>query len=106
MIVEMGIFAPFLWILWSVALLYRASKIVLDLRETRFFPIAFAIFWFAFLLLLPFTFGSLNNYQNYICNAYLWLLVGVLFRLPEVLAQSPGLEASPRRANARGGFQF
>jgi hypothetical protein len=106
MIVEMGIVAPFLWLLWSVVLLYRASKIVLDLRETRFFPIAFAIFWYAFLLLLPFTFASLNAYQNYICNAYLWLLVGVLFRLPEVLSQSPGLETSPHRTNVRGGFQF
>ena len=106
MIVEMGIVAPFLWILWSVALLYHSWKIILRLRETRFFPIAIAIFWYAFLLLVPLTFGSLNNYQNYICNAYLWLLVGVLFRLPEILARSPGLEASPRGTNVQGGFQF
>lgn len=106
MIVEMGIVAPFLWILWSAALIYYAWKIVLGLRETRFFPIGFAIWWYAFLLLVPLTFGSLNAYQNYVCNAYLWLLVGILFRLPEILAQSPGLEASPRGANVRGGFQF
>ena len=106
MIVEMGIVAPFLWILWSVALLYHSWKIILRLRETRFFPIAIAIFWYAFLLLVPLTFGSLNNYQNYICNTYLWLLVGVLFRLPEILARSPGLEASPRGTNVQGGFQF
>jgi hypothetical protein len=106
MIVEMGIVAPFLWILWSGALLYFAWKVVFRMRETRFFPIAFAIFWYAFLLLLPLTFGSLNGYQDYICNAYLWCLVGILFRLPDVLAQSPGLEASPHGANVRGGFQF
>ena len=106
LIVEMGIVAPFLWILWSGALLYHAWKIVLRMRETRFFPIAFAITWYAFLLLFPLTFGSLNAYQNYVCNAYLWLLVGILFRLPDILAQSPGLETSTRGTNARGGFQF
>jgi hypothetical protein len=107
MIVEMGIVAPFLWILWSIALLYYSWKIVRRLRETRFFPIALAIFWYAFLLLLPLTFGSLNSYQNYVCNAYLWLLVGILFRLPDVLVQSPTPAEAPSRApNVRGGFQF
>ena len=107
MIVEMGIIAPFLWILWSTALLYYAWKIVVGLRETRFFPIGFAIFWYAFLLLVPLTFGSLNAYQNYVCNAYLWLLVGILFRLPEVLVQSPApIEVLSPKSRVRGGFQF
>jgi hypothetical protein len=81
MIIEMGILAPFLWILWSAALLLSCWKIVRSLRQTRFFPIGFAIFWYAFLLLLPMTFGSLNSYQNFVNNVYLWLMVGVLFRL-------------------------
>jgi hypothetical protein len=107
MIVEMGIIAPFLWILWSAALLYYSWKIVRRLRETRFFPIAFAIFWYSFLLLFPFTFGSLSTYQNYVCNAYLWLMVGILFRLPDVLAQSPVLVGtSSSKSSSRGGFQF
>ena len=46
------------------------------------FPIAFALFWFIFLLLFPMTFGSIGPYENYIFNAYLWLLVGIIFRLP------------------------
>lgn len=86
LIIELGIIAPFLWFLWTGSLLYFCWKIVRQLRETRFFPIAFAIFWYAFLLLYPLTYAGLAPYQNYICNAYLWLLVGILFRLPDVLA--------------------
>lgn len=96
LIIEMGIVAPFLWLLWTGSLLYFSWKIVRQMRETRFFPIAFAIFWYAFLLLYPFTYGGLSAYQNYVCNAYLWLLVGILFRLPEVLAspQAPAIAST------------
>jgi hypothetical protein len=82
MILEMGIIAPFLWILWTAVLLYHSWKVVKRLRGTRFFPIAFAIFFYAFLLLYPFTYGGLTAYQNYINSAYMWLLLGILFRLP------------------------
>ena len=107
LIVEMGILAPLLWLLWTGALLYYGGQTVRRLRQTRFFPIAFAILWYAFLLLYPITYGGLPGYQNYINNAYLWLLVGVLFRLPQLQAADPGLTAIPsgRRAS-RGGFQF
>ena len=107
LIVEMGIIAPFLWILWTAALLYYGWGVVRRVRQTRFFPIAFAIFWFGFLLLYPMTYGGLSAYQNYINNAYLWLLVGVLFRLPEIQASTPNLsQASSPLERARGGFQF
>lgn len=88
LIIELGILAPFLWLLWTGALLYFSWKTVRQLRETRFFPIAIAIFWYSFLLLYPLTYGGLAPYQNYVCNAYLWLLVGILFRLPDVLSSS------------------
>ena len=88
LIIEMGIVAPFLWILWTGSLLYDCWKVVRRLKETRFTPIAVAIVWYAFLLLYPFTWVGLDAYQNYICSAYLWLLVGILFRLPDVLANS------------------
>ena len=107
LIVEMGIIAPFLWILWTAALVYYGWGLLRRLRQTRFFPIGFAIFWFIFLLLYPMTFGGLSAYQNYIYNAYLWLLVGILFRLPEVQASTPNLLPVPSgKARARGGFQF
>jgi hypothetical protein len=84
LILEMGCLAPFLWILWTMALLYFSWKVVRGLRGTRFFPVAFAIFWYALLLLYPITFASLSTYQDYICNIYLWLLVGILFRLQRI----------------------
>lgn len=107
LIVEMGIIAPFLWILWTAALVYYGWGVVRGVRQTRFFPIALAIFWFAFVLLYPMTFGGLSAYQNYIYNAYLWLLVGILFRLPEIQASTPNLPQAPApMARTRGGFQF
>ncbi|HKS83355.1 MAG TPA: hypothetical protein VJR23_17755 [Candidatus Acidoferrales bacterium] len=106
MIVEMGILAPFLWIAWGIALLYHSWKVVKQLKQTRFFPLAIAIFWYAFLLIFPLTYGSLSGYQDYICNAYLWLFVGVLFRLPEVLATGAPAIVPNRATVSRGGFQF
>ncbi len=102
LIVEMGILAPFLWILWSAALLYYCWKVVRQLRETRLFPVALAIFFYAFLLLYPITFGSMTGYENYICNAYLWLLVGVLFRLPAIAAGPAEAPARVGRGESRG----
>lgn len=85
LIIEMGIIAPFLWILWTAALLYYSWKVVRRLKGTRLVPIAIAILWYAFFLLYPLTYVGLSPFQNYICNAYLWLLVGILFRLPDLL---------------------
>jgi hypothetical protein len=107
LIIEMGIIAPFLWLLWTAALLYHSWLVVRRLRQTRFFPIAFAIFWYAFILLYPLTYGGMMPYQNYINNAYLWLLVGVLFRLPEIQAAGPAPAAVPSgKLATRGGFEF
>ena len=87
LILEFGILGPILWVFWSTALLYCCWKIARRLRQTAFFPIAFAIIWFAFLMLFPMTFGGTSAYQNYVTNAFFWLLVGILFRLPEIAAQ-------------------
>ncbi len=107
LIVEMGIIAPFLWILWTASLLYHSWKVVCPLRGTRFFPVAFAIFWYAFLMLYPFVYGGLSSYQNYLTNAYLWLLVGILFRLPDLLANAASPDAaSPERPHAGGRIAF
>ncbi len=88
MIVEMGILAPFLWILWGASLLYFAWKVAGSLRQTRLFPIALSITWYCFILLFLWTWGSLDAYENYTCNIFLWLLIGILFALPEIARTS------------------
>jgi len=90
-LIEYGILGPFLWLIWSTAVLIYAWKVVRKMRETVYFPLAFAIFWFALLLLYPMTYGTLNSYEDYIYNAYFWLLIGVLFRLPTLASESAGI---------------
>jgi len=92
LILEMGILAPFLWILWTAALLWSSWKVVRTLKRTRLFPIAIAILWYAFILLYPITFLGLDMYQNFVNNAFLWILVGMLFRLPDFVTVPPAPE--------------
>jgi hypothetical protein len=86
LIVEMGILAPALWFLWAGAVIFYSWKIVRRLRGTRFFPVAVGVVWYAFLVLFPMTYGSLSAYQDYICSIYMWLMIGILYRLPELAA--------------------
>jgi hypothetical protein len=88
-IAELGILGPVLWILWTATLLWEAWKTIRPLRQTRLFPIAIAIFWYALLLFYPLTYLGLDAFQNYINNAFLWILLGILFRLPEFAANTP-----------------
>jgi hypothetical protein len=106
LVIEMGILAPLLWIVWTAALLYYSWKIARGLRNTRLFPIAIAIVWYAFVLLYPFTYAGLAPYENYISNAYLWLLTGVLFRLPDLLAGAPPPVVVSSRRPSQGGLHF
>jgi len=108
LIIEMGIVAPFLWIAWTAALLYSMWQVLRRLRQTRFFPIAFAIFWYAFLLLYPLTYGGLSPYQNYVDNAYFWLLTGIFFALPGILVATPpaAVSALSMQERTRDRFRF
>ena len=92
LIVELGILGPILWILWTAALLWTMWKAVRPLRESRLFPIAAAILWYAFIILYPLTYLGLDVFQNFVNNAFLWLLVGILFRLRDLSLASPHLE--------------
>jgi hypothetical protein len=87
LIIEFGILGPILWTFWTVSLLIAAWKAVRKLKQTPLFPIGFAIFWYAFMVLGLFTFYGLNTYQNYLTCAYLWLIIGMLFRLPGLLSE-------------------
>jgi hypothetical protein len=68
--------------------------VVRDLRETVYFPFGFAIWWYCVVALILLMYFGVQAYQNYVNNAYLWLLVGVLYRLPK-LAQMPQPIAIP-----------
>jgi hypothetical protein len=93
LILEFGALGPILWTLWTFSLLFSAWKVVRKLKQTALFPIGFAIFWYAFMLLGPFTFYGLNTYQNYLTCAYLWLIIGILFRLPGLLSEEQARKA-------------
>jgi hypothetical protein len=88
LVVEFGILGLVLWLAWVSALLWSTWKVVKNLRQTVYFPLAFAFWWYAFVLLILLVHNGLTAYQNYLNNAYLWLLVGILYRLPK-LAQMP-----------------
>jgi hypothetical protein len=96
LVIEMGIVGLILWIALAGAILISAWQVVRKLKGSPWFPIGFMIFWYAFLLLLPLTFQGMQAYQDFILNAYLWLLLGILFRLPKLAVDAsfaaPGLD--------------
>jgi len=95
LIVEMGIFGPILWFFWVSTLLWEGWKVVRNLRETVYFPIGFAIWWYAVVDLILLMYFGMTAYQNFVNNAYLWVFVGVLYRLP-LLAKMPQPVPIPR----------
>jgi len=88
LIIEMGIGGLLLWFVMSFAILLSAWRVVKQLRGSPWFPLAFVIFWYAGLLLFPLTFTGIQAYEDFVLNAYLWLLLGILFRLPTLAVSS------------------
>ncbi len=85
LVVEMGIGGLILWVIMSVAILFSAWRVVKKLRGSPWFPVGFVIFWYAFFLLGPATFGGHGLHTKiFLLNAYFWLLLGLLFRLPTI----------------------
>jgi hypothetical protein len=72
---------------------------VCKLNGSRWFPLAFMIFCCAFRLLIPFTFQGMQTFQDLVLNAYLWLLLGILFRLSK-LAQAGHLAQGGQAASS------
>ena len=90
LILEMGIVGLLLWLLWTGVLLFSAWGVVRRLRGTALFPIGLVIGLFSFVVLVALTAESNSGYQNFVVNAYLWLLLGILFRLPGLRLVSTG----------------
>ncbi len=84
LVVEMGIVGLILWIVMSASILFFAWKVVKKLKGSPWFPLGFVIFWYAFVMFFPATFAGIQAYEDFLLNAYLWLLLGVLFRLPSI----------------------
>jgi hypothetical protein len=101
LIVEMGIGGLVLWLVVAATLLISAWRVVRKLKGSPWFPLAFMIFLYAFLLLLPLTFAGLQPYQDFILNAYLWLLLGVLFRLPKLALSAQFMSSAAPPAASR-----
>jgi hypothetical protein len=99
LVIEMGIGGLVLWLVMSAAILFSAWRVVKKLRGSPWFPLAFVIFWYAGLLLIPMTFAGMATYEDFVLNAYFWLLLGILFRLPNlaVSSQYAAMQASPPR---------
>lgn len=100
LLVEWGLLGPVLWVVLAVALVFSGWRVARRLSSTPLYPLALAILWLAFWVLLPFSWGGLAMYQNYVVNAYLWTLVGVLFRLPALAANQAHRRVGPPAAMA------
>jgi hypothetical protein len=99
LVIEMGVLGLVLWFCWVAALLWSGWQVVKQLRQTMYFPIGFAIWWYALVILVLLMYLTIASYQNFVNNAYMWLLVGILFRLPK-LAQMPRPVPIPRHLRA------
>jgi hypothetical protein len=65
------------------------------------FPIAFTIFRYAVVLLLPMRFTSMQAHEDFVINAYFWTLLGILFRLPTPALCSQFANVSAPAGNPR-----
>jgi hypothetical protein len=101
LVVEMGIGGLILWLIMSVAILFSAWKVVKKLKGSPWFPLGFVIFWYAFFLLFPATFGGIAAYEDFLLNAYFWLLLGLLFRLPTLALSAQYAANAPVTEPAR-----
>jgi hypothetical protein len=94
-VLEMGIGGLILWIIMGAAVVIAAYRVIRKLKGSPWFPIGFVIFWYAALLFFPFTFVGLQAYQDFVMNAYLWLMLGILFRLPDLALSSQFAASAP-----------
>jgi len=102
LIVELGILGLILWIFLGIAVSVSAWKAANRLRGTPWYPIGFVIFWYGFMILGPKSYISFISYQDYLMNSYLWVLLGILFRLPQLAQETMQLETSANLASANG----
>lgn len=84
LVIEMGIFGLLLWILLGFSICVFAWKVVKRLRGSPWFPLSFVIFWLVFMVFFPMGYNTVSFYQDFLVNTYVWILLGILFRLPTI----------------------
>ena len=90
--VEWGAIGLSLWILWTLAWLYRQWHCVRMAPSGPLRAMGLVLLgWMVFFLVIGFL-GGLQGYQNYIPNAYFWLLSGVIFGLPRLSETNEEIE--------------
>jgi hypothetical protein len=93
--VEWGILGVGLWLAWSISWVARQWRAINAARGHRSAAAGFVLLgWMLFFLFFGFV-GGLQGFQNYVANAYFWLLSGVMFALPQAARdQGPVTSAS------------
>jgi hypothetical protein len=101
-LLEVGIPGFMLWQILAISVVLSCWSVVKRLRNTPLYSLGFGILWYVFLVMFPLTYVGLSTYQNYLVTAFLWLLIGVLFRLPSLVPRpaTPVVAAQPLHLRA------
>jgi hypothetical protein len=81
LVVQLGILGLVLWVVLGLSIAVSAWKVVKELQGTPWFPIAFTIWLYTILLFFPMMFAGNSPYEDFVLNAWLWLLLGILYSL-------------------------
>jgi hypothetical protein len=81
LLLELGIVGVVLWIVLGLSITISEWAVVKELKGTPWFPLSFSIFVYTSLLFFPMMYSGASAYQDFLLNAYFWLLIGILYRL-------------------------
>lgn len=84
---EWGVIGLGLWLWWSLVLIREVFVKVALLRGTPYYWLGMNIGLYAFFILFPWFFMGMQIYQNYVTQVFLWLAIGILFKLPTLKQQ-------------------
>jgi len=102
-VAEVGIIGLMLWLLWCFSVTIWAWQLTFQLRDTPFASIAACIAWYATVKVLGPLWGGMAGFQEFIGNAFLWLLLGILGRLPYLTENEGSKNSAATRTYQRRG---
>jgi O-antigen ligase len=83
---EWGVVGLILWLLWTSAVVWGLARQSRLLKGTGWYAMVVCTTIYALFLLFPWFYMGLNFYQQYVAQAYLWFMIGVVYRLPSLRA--------------------